>query len=212
MPLLEVRNLSIDFYTSTKIIHTVRGVSFDVAAGERVGLVGESGSGKTTSALALMRMIKPPGRVAGGTASLGDLDLLSLSARQMRDARLRHLSYVPQGAMNSLNPVLQIRDRRGHHRPRACALGQAAGGRCRRGAGERGAPRLRSRSLPASALRRHEAARLHRDCNRHEAPSDHRRRTHERARRGHPAPDRRGSLSNPAAFSSRATVRRSSLW
>ena len=71
MSLLKVRNLSVDFYTSTKIIRAVRSISFDVAAGERVGLVGESGSGKTTSALALMRMIKLPGRIAGGTAYLG---------------------------------------------------------------------------------------------------------------------------------------------
>jgi ABC-type glutathione transport system ATPase component len=110
MPLLVIRNLSVDFYTSTRIVRAVRGVSFDVAAGERVGLVGESGSGKTTSALALMRMIKPPGRIAGGTARLDGRDLLALDARQTRDARLRHVSYVPQGAMNALNPVLRIRE------------------------------------------------------------------------------------------------------
>jgi ABC-type dipeptide/oligopeptide/nickel transport system ATPase component len=110
MSMLEVRNLSVDFYTSTRIVRAVRGVSFDVAAGERVGLVGESGSGKTTSALALMRMIKPPGKIAGGTARLDGLDLLALDARQTRDARLRHVSYVPQGAMNALNPVLRVRE------------------------------------------------------------------------------------------------------
>ncbi|CAH1658081.1 ABC transporter ATP-binding protein [Chelatococcus asaccharovorans] len=107
-PLLAVRDLSIDFYTATKVVHAVRGVSFDVAAGERVGLVGESGSGKTTTALALMRMIKPPGIVTGGLAQLGDIDLLALHGRQIREARLRHVSYVPQGAMNALNPVLRI--------------------------------------------------------------------------------------------------------
>ena len=94
MSLLKVRNLSVDFYTSTKIIRAVRGISFDVAAGERVGLVGESGSGKTTAALALMRMIKPPGRIAGGYgASRGDIDLLALNAG--RDARRRGCGTSP---------------------------------------------------------------------------------------------------------------------
>ncbi len=110
MSLLRVRDLVVDFFTSTKIIHAVRGIGFDVAAGERVGLVGESGSGKTTAALALMRMIRPPGRIAGGTAALGDIDLLSLNREQVREARLKLVSYVPQGAMNALNPVLRIRD------------------------------------------------------------------------------------------------------
>ena len=110
MLLLRVRDLAVDFFTTTKIIHAVRGIGFDVAAGERVGLVGESGSGKTTAALALMRMIRPPGRIAGGTAQLGDIDLLSLNREQVREARLKLVSYVPQGAMNALNPVLRIRD------------------------------------------------------------------------------------------------------
>ena len=108
MPLLSVRDLSIDFATETKIIHAVRGVSFDVAPGERVGLVGESGSGKTTTALSLMRLIKPPGRIVGGIGRLDGVDLLALDERAVRDARLRLVSYVPQGAMNSLNPVLRI--------------------------------------------------------------------------------------------------------
>ena len=110
MSLLKVRDLSVDFFTSTKIIHAVRGISFDVGAGERVGLVGESGSGKTTSALALMRMIRPPGRIVGGTARLDDIDLLALNGRQIRATRLQLVSYVPQGAMNALNPVLRVRE------------------------------------------------------------------------------------------------------
>ena len=110
MSLLRVRDLAVDFFTTTKIIHAVRGIAFDVAHGERVGLVGESGSGKTTAALALMRMIKSPGRIAGGTAHLGDTDLLALKRDEVREARLKLVSYVPQGAMNALNPVLRIRD------------------------------------------------------------------------------------------------------
>jgi len=108
MSLLRVRDLAVDFFTSTKVIHAVRGIGFDIAAGERVGLVGESGSGKTTAALALMRMIRPPGCIVAGTAHLDDTDLLALGPEQVRDARLRLVSYVPQGAMNALNPVLRI--------------------------------------------------------------------------------------------------------
>jgi ABC-type glutathione transport system ATPase component len=110
MSLLRVRDLAVDFSTSTKIIHAVRGIGFDIAAGERVGLVGESGSGKTTAALALMRMIRPPGQIVSGTAHLDGTDLLALAPNQVQQARLKLVSYVPQGAMNALNPVLRIRE------------------------------------------------------------------------------------------------------
>lgn len=110
MSLLQVRDLAVDFYTSTKIVHAVRGIGFDIAAGERVGLVGESGSGKTTAALALMRMIRAPGRIASGMARLEGTDLLALTPEEVRQARLKLASYVPQGAMNALNPVLRIGD------------------------------------------------------------------------------------------------------
>ncbi|HEY8596687.1 MAG TPA: ABC transporter ATP-binding protein [Devosiaceae bacterium] len=105
---LKVTDLRVDYRTSTRVIHAVRGASFEVRTGERVALVGESGSGKTTTALALMQMINPPGRIIGGTAQLGDIDLLALKGDAVRDARLKTVSYIPQGAMNSLNPVLTI--------------------------------------------------------------------------------------------------------
>jgi peptide/nickel transport system ATP-binding protein len=77
---------------------------------ERFGLVGESGSGKSTTALALMGLIKPPGRIDGGEVHLAGRDLLSLSLDQMRRARLAELALIPQGAMNSLNPVATVRN------------------------------------------------------------------------------------------------------
>ena len=84
----------------------VRDVSFGLQPGERLGLVGESGSGKSTTVLALMGLIRPPGRVAGGTAVLDGQDLLQLPAAAMRKMRGARIALVPQGAMNALNPVL----------------------------------------------------------------------------------------------------------
>ena len=109
-PLLKVRNLSVSFVTDTHRTNAVRNVSFDIAPGEKLGFVGESGSGKTTTALALMGLVPNPGRVTNGIARLDDLDLFALSCEDMKAERLRTISYIPQGAMNSLNPVQKIRD------------------------------------------------------------------------------------------------------
>lgn len=105
---LRVRDLTVVYRTDDGDVHAVDRASFDVEPGERLGIVGESGSGKTTTALALIQMLRPPGRVTGGTASIGDVNLLHLGAAEMRRHRLRTVSYVPQGAMNSLNPVLAV--------------------------------------------------------------------------------------------------------
>jgi peptide/nickel transport system ATP-binding protein len=106
--LLQVRDLTVVYHTDEGGVLAVEGTSFDVAAGERLGIVGESGSGKTTTALALIQMLRPPGRVEAGTATVDGLDLLALGPAEMQHHRLRTVSYVPQGAMNSLNPVLAI--------------------------------------------------------------------------------------------------------
>ena len=107
-PVLSVRNLTVEYSTDRGALRAVDGVSFDLYAGQRFGLVGESGSGKTTSALALMRLTQAPGRIVEGEVRLGGVDLLSLSEDDMRKVRLAEVSYVPQGAMNSLNPVMKI--------------------------------------------------------------------------------------------------------
>lgn len=106
--MLKVSELAVEFPTTVGVVHAVADVSIDLAPGRRVGFVGESGSGKTTTALAIMRMIKRPGRIARGQVMLGETDLLSLGAEEMRQSRLRRVSYIPQGAMNSLNPVMRI--------------------------------------------------------------------------------------------------------
>ncbi len=105
---LRLRDLTVNYHTEEGVVRAVDATSFDVAAGERLGLVGESGSGKTTTALALIQMLRPPGRVDGGSAEINGVDLLKLSASEMRAERLRTVSYIPQGAMNSLNPVLRV--------------------------------------------------------------------------------------------------------
>lgn len=109
--MLKVSELAVEFPTYAGVVHAVADVSIDLAAGRRVGFVGESGSGKTTTALAIMRMIKEPGRIARGQVVLGGTDLLSLGAEEMRQSRLKRVSYIPQGAMNSLNPVMRIENR-----------------------------------------------------------------------------------------------------
>ncbi len=107
--ILQVRDLRVNYYTRQGAVRAVNGVSFDLHVGERLGLVGESGSGKTTVAQALMRLIRPPGKIEGGQVLLDDLSLLELPDERMRQARLAQIALVSQGAMNSLNPVARVR-------------------------------------------------------------------------------------------------------
>jgi oligopeptide/dipeptide ABC transporter ATP-binding protein len=107
---LRVKDLDVQYYTDAGIVYANNKVNFDLKPGERLGLVGESGSGKSTMALALLRMIKEPGRIANGQILLGDADLTKISEEEMRQVRGKEISMIPQGAMNSLNPVMRIKD------------------------------------------------------------------------------------------------------
>ena len=107
---LDVRDLRVHYHTSRGAVQAVNGVSFAIRQGERLGLVGESGSGKSTIALALLRLIRPPGRIESGEMILDDVDLLGLDEEEMRQVRLAKIALVAQGAMNSLNPVLRVRE------------------------------------------------------------------------------------------------------
>ena len=109
--LLDIRGLEVHFATRRGIARAVTQVDLTLYRGERFGLVGESGSGKTTLILALLRMITTPGFIAAGSATLDDgTDLLKLNREEVRRARLKRVAMVPQGAMNSLNPVMRIGD------------------------------------------------------------------------------------------------------
>jgi peptide/nickel transport system ATP-binding protein len=107
-PVLKVKDLSVSYYTDAGRARALDHVSFTLEPGEKLGLVGESGSGKSTMALAMMRMIKPPGRIEGGQVFVGDTELMGLDDDELRSARLSKIAYIPQGAMNSLNPVMRI--------------------------------------------------------------------------------------------------------
>ncbi|KTS64441.1 ABC transporter ATP-binding protein [Microbacterium testaceum] len=111
-PVLRVDDLRID-YLSDPVVHAVRGVSFDLARGEILGIAGESGCGKTTLAYGITQLLRPPAQLTGGEVTFlagGEsirVDLLEGSA--LRAFRWDRISMVFQGAMNALNPVLRIR-------------------------------------------------------------------------------------------------------
>jgi peptide/nickel transport system ATP-binding protein len=107
-PILKVIDLQVSYYTDAGRATALAGATLSLNPEEKLGLVGESGSGKSTMALAMMRMIKPPGRVEAGQVIVDGTDLRTLSEEEMLKARLSKIAYIPQGAMNSLNPVIRI--------------------------------------------------------------------------------------------------------
>ncbi|MGN6674129.1 MAG: ABC transporter ATP-binding protein [Thermomicrobiales bacterium] len=112
---LRVSDLHVYYRSRLGTAKAVDGVSFTLRQGERFGLVGESGSGKSTTALAIMRMITPPGQIEGGKILLAEKngqsrDLTKLNEEQYRQVRLADIAMIPQGAMNSLNPVRRIQE------------------------------------------------------------------------------------------------------
>ncbi len=110
---LDVNDLRVHYSTPRGDVIAVNGISFQVYQGETVGLVGESGCGKTTTAMALLRLIQPPGYLAGGHILLEGKDVAPLTDDQFRELRWKKIALIPQGAMNSLNPVMRIRDQIG---------------------------------------------------------------------------------------------------
>ena len=107
---LRVIGLQVYYHTPLGAVKAADNISFSLKADERLGLAGESGSGKSTLALAILRMIKPPGRIEAGEVWLDGLNLMTLSEEEIRRVRLARIAMVPQGSMNSLNPVMRIKE------------------------------------------------------------------------------------------------------
>jgi len=108
--MLEVKNLSVQFEQDHNTIKAVGDVSFALDRGQTLGLLGESGSGKSTAALAIMRLISPPGRIVSGEILLDGTDLLKLNSEEMRKIRGAKISMIFQDPFASLNPVFTVGD------------------------------------------------------------------------------------------------------
>jgi oligopeptide/dipeptide ABC transporter ATP-binding protein len=106
--ILEVENLRTSFFTADGAVHAVDNVSFNVLRGEAVALVGESGCGKSVTAMSIMRLVAPPGKITGGAIKFRGRDLAELSEREMRKVRGNDIAMVFQEPMTSLNPVFKI--------------------------------------------------------------------------------------------------------
>jgi peptide/nickel transport system ATP-binding protein len=114
-PILEVSDLTVKYKTVQGDSTAVDHVDLTVNQGEILGIAGESGCGKTTLASSVLRLLRPPGYIAGGSAKFhvgpGDpIDLIKADERDLRAVRWNNLAYLPQGSMNSLNPVMKVQD------------------------------------------------------------------------------------------------------
>lgn len=112
-PTLQVENLRVYYGTARGPVKAVDNISFTVNRNERFGFIGESGCGKTTTIMAILRLIKRPGRIESGRILLNGRDLLAFDKEEMRQARWSRISLIPQGAMNSLNPIMRVREQIG---------------------------------------------------------------------------------------------------
>jgi oligopeptide/dipeptide ABC transporter ATP-binding protein len=115
LPVLEIRDFSISFATESGNVKAVRSVDLSLAPGEIVGLAGESGSGKSTLALGACRLLRPPAIITGGSVVYrgrrvppAGVEILDLTAHELRALRWREIAIVFQSAMNALNPVLRV--------------------------------------------------------------------------------------------------------
>ena len=108
MALIEVENLKIYFMTRGGPAKAVDNIGFCIEKNKTLGLIGESGCGKTTTAMSLMKLIKPPGKIVGGSIRYMGNDIVPMTDEQIRRLRGKEISIVRQEAQNALNPVLTI--------------------------------------------------------------------------------------------------------
>ena len=108
IPLLEVKDLNAVFPSGEKLVQAVNDVSFTLNEGEILGIVGESGCGKSTLLLSLLRLIRHPGKVAGGAIRFRGEDLLKMNNKRMREMRGREISMIFQDPLSTLNPAFTV--------------------------------------------------------------------------------------------------------
>ncbi len=191
--LLSVRDLRTHFFTVDGVTRAVDGVSFEIAAGETLGIVGESGCGKSVTALSVMRLL--PARLArtvGGEIRFEGQDLLACDEPAMRKIRGNRIAMIFQEPMTALNPLLRIGEQIAEAlRIHTGADRREARTRRSRDAAPRAHPRRRAppRRLSASILGRHAPARDDRHGARLRSAPPDRRRADDGARRHHPGPD-----------------------
>src|SRR5436305_1030960 len=109
-PVLSVRNLKVEFVTRHQVLRAIDGVSFDIARGEVLGVVGESGAGKSVTGLAVIGLIDPPGRIAGGEIFLSGMRIDNLAPEEIRRIRGKKIGMIFQDPLTSLNPLYKIGD------------------------------------------------------------------------------------------------------
>lgn len=108
MALLEVDDLTVEFYTEEGVVTAVDDLSYRIDRGEKFGVVGESGAGKSVTALSLMRLIEDPGRITSGEIRFKGQNLLEMSEQEVRDVRGNEIAMIFQDAQTALNPVYTV--------------------------------------------------------------------------------------------------------
>jgi oligopeptide/dipeptide ABC transporter ATP-binding protein len=146
-PLLELDNLRTYFYTDNGVARAVDGVSFQVGAGETLGVVGESGCGKSVTALSILRLVRAPGRIEPGSAiRFEGRDLVTLGERDMQQVRGNRIAMVFQEPMTALNPVFTVGDQ-------IAEVARIHAGMSRRDAWQKAIEMLRLVGIPAPEQR-----------------------------------------------------------